>query len=96
MLQSALNKKFVTALAGNYMLLDDDFYEWLKIVNKVAQRLEMVNTRFGEWQNNSHVVKFRVMTLLIVFYKIMLLSAKKQHRSAVGKLEILMTQETLL
>ncbi|KAI0991862.1 hypothetical protein K3495_g16325 [Podosphaera aphanis] len=53
MLQSALNRKLTTALAGNHMLPDDDFNEWIQIVNKVSQRLEMVDVRFGSWQNLS-------------------------------------------
>lgn len=36
MLQSALNKKLVTALAGNHLLPDNDFHEWVQIVNKIA------------------------------------------------------------
>lgn len=51
LLQSALNKKLTIALAGNHMLPEDDFNDWVEIVNKIAQRLEMVDIRFGNWQN---------------------------------------------
>ena len=53
MLQSALNKKLTIALAGNHMLPEDNFHDWVEIVNKIAQRLEMVDVRFGSWQNSS-------------------------------------------
>ena len=47
MLQNGLNKKLTMALAGNHMLPDDDFNEWIRIVNKVAQRLETTDDRFS-------------------------------------------------
>lgn len=43
MLQNAINKRLTTALAGNHLLPDDDFHVWIRIVNKVAQRLESVD-----------------------------------------------------
>ena len=47
MLQNGLNKKLTIALAGNHMLPDDDFNEWVRIVNKIAQRLETADNRFN-------------------------------------------------
>lgn len=50
MLRSSLSKKLSRTLAGNHLLPDDDFREWVGIVNKVAQQLEMTETRFSTSQ----------------------------------------------
>ena len=46
LLQNALNKKLTMALASNHMLPDDDFNEWVNIVNRVAQQFEIAESRF--------------------------------------------------
>ncbi|KAI0994788.1 hypothetical protein K3495_g13394 [Podosphaera aphanis] len=40
MLQNSINKKLTRALVGNHLLPDNDFREWISIVNKVAQQVE--------------------------------------------------------
>ncbi|KAI0993025.1 hypothetical protein K3495_g15159 [Podosphaera aphanis] len=40
MLQNSINKKLTMALVGNHLLPDNDFREWISIVNKVAQQVE--------------------------------------------------------
>ena len=50
MLRSSLNKKLSRTIAGNHLLPDDDFREWVGIVNKIAQQVEMTETRFGNSQ----------------------------------------------
>lgn len=47
LLQSAINKRLAVALAGNRLLPDDDFHGLIKIVNKIAQRLDSVDFRFS-------------------------------------------------
>ena len=46
LLQNALNKKLTMELASNHMLPDDDFNEWVNIVNRVAQQFEIAESRF--------------------------------------------------
>ncbi|POS82006.1 hypothetical protein EPUL_006498, partial [Erysiphe pulchra] len=43
-------KKLSTTLAGNHLLSDDNFREWIQIVNKVAQQIEITERRFDGWQ----------------------------------------------
>lgn len=50
MLRSSLSRKLSRTLAGNHLLPDDDFSEWVHIVNKVAQQIEMTETRFNTSQ----------------------------------------------
>ncbi|KAI0998624.1 hypothetical protein K3495_g9573 [Podosphaera aphanis] len=40
MLQDTVSQKLTRALLGNHLLPDNDFREWLSIVNKVAQQVE--------------------------------------------------------
>lgn len=37
-------------MAGNHLLPEDNFCEWIQIVNKVAQQIEMTERRFDGWQ----------------------------------------------
>lgn len=46
LLQNTLNKKLTMALASNHMLPEEDFNEWVNIVNKVAQQFEIAESRF--------------------------------------------------
>lgn len=45
MLENALNDRLTQALAGNHLIPDNDFNEWVRIVNKVAQKVEMADQR---------------------------------------------------
>lgn len=45
MLENALNNRLTQALAGNHLIPDDNFDEWVVIVNKVAQKVEMADQR---------------------------------------------------
>lgn len=45
MIRNSLNDKLIRTLAGNHLLPEDDFNEWVRIVNQVAQQLEMVDSR---------------------------------------------------
>ena len=46
MLQNALNKNLTMAFASNHILPDNNYNEWVNIVNRVAQQLEIVDSRF--------------------------------------------------
>lgn len=48
MLQNAMSKKLTRALIGNHLLPDDDFGEWVQIVNKIAQQVERAEKKL-EW-----------------------------------------------
>lgn len=45
MLENALNDRLTQALAGNHLIPDNDFAEWVRIVNRVAQKVEMADQR---------------------------------------------------
>lgn len=47
MLRSSLSKNLSKTLAGNHLGEDDDFREWVRIKNKVAQQVEMTESRFN-------------------------------------------------
>ncbi|KHJ30128.1 hypothetical protein EV44_g3196 [Erysiphe necator] len=53
MLRSSLSRKLSITLAGNHLLPDDDFREWVHKVIKVTQQIEMTETRF----NNSQLLE---------------------------------------
>lgn len=68
MLRNALNDRLITTLAGNHLLPEDDFDEWVRIVGHVAQQLEVLDGRnrrlkqpvqseFSRW--NSEKDKFK-------------------------------------
>ena len=45
MLRNFLNDRLITTLAGNHLLPEDNFNEWVRIVGHVAQQLEVVDGR---------------------------------------------------
>ena len=45
MLRNSLNDRLITTLAGNHLLPEDNFNEWVRIVGHVAQQLEVVDGR---------------------------------------------------
>lgn len=51
MLQAALSDELIKTMAGNHLIPDDNFDEFVRIVNQVAQQLEMVDARRKGNQN---------------------------------------------
>lgn len=51
MLQAALSDQLITTMAGNHLIPNDDFDEFVRVVNQVAQQLEMVEARTGGHKN---------------------------------------------
>ncbi|KAI0997179.1 hypothetical protein K3495_g11006 [Podosphaera aphanis] len=51
MLQSAINENLTKALILNHLLPDDDLDEWIRIISKVAQRVERAEKKLG-WSLN--------------------------------------------
>ena len=58
MLRSSINRKLSQTLAGNHLLPDNDFSEWIRIVNKVAQQVEM-SERYFQGQRSQHRSDFK-------------------------------------
>ena len=50
MLWNALNKDLILALAGNTNLPHNNFNVWIRLVNQVAQQLEMSDNWVGQYQ----------------------------------------------
>lgn len=51
MLQAALSDQLIRTMAGNHLIPNDNFDEFVRIVNQVAQQLEMVEARTKSYQN---------------------------------------------
>ncbi|KAI0992884.1 hypothetical protein K3495_g15300 [Podosphaera aphanis] len=47
MLENAISKRLTQALAGNHLLPDDDFSQWVQIVSKIAMRVERAERKSG-------------------------------------------------
>ncbi|KAI0991623.1 hypothetical protein K3495_g16564, partial [Podosphaera aphanis] len=47
MLENAISKRLTQALAGNHLLPDNDFSEWVRIVNKIATQVERADKKLG-------------------------------------------------
>ena len=45
MIKNSLNDMPIKILAGNHLLPENDFHEWIRIVNQVAQQPEMLESR---------------------------------------------------
>lgn len=50
-LQAALTSELIKTIAGNHLILDDNFDEFVRIVNQVAQQLEVVDVSKKGSQN---------------------------------------------
>ncbi|KAI0991363.1 hypothetical protein K3495_g16824 [Podosphaera aphanis] len=47
MLDNAISKRLTQALAGNHLLPDNNFCEWVRIVNKIATQVERADKKLG-------------------------------------------------
>ncbi|KAI0993131.1 hypothetical protein K3495_g15053 [Podosphaera aphanis] len=47
MLENATSKRLMQALAGNHLLPDNDFGQWVQIVSKIAMRVERADRKLG-------------------------------------------------
>lgn len=57
MLENGMNRRLTLALAGNHLLPDNNFSEWVHIVNKIAMQVERANKKLG-WGPGSQYRSF--------------------------------------
>lgn len=57
MLENGMNRRLTQALAGNHLLPDNNFSEWVRIVNKIAMQVERADKKLG-WGPGSQYRSF--------------------------------------